>query len=89
MAAARRWISAGVSRIMPLGGAAMPSWVGFVAWQETQRAFQCGTFRVYTSEDVVGVEVGGAVKNVIAIACGMAEGMGFGHNTRAAIITAG
>lgn len=57
--------------------------------EETQRAFQQGTFRVYTSEDVVGVEIGGAVKNVIAIACGMAEGMGFGHNTRAAIITRG
>ena len=54
-----------------------------------QRAFQVGTFRVYTSDDVVGAEVGGAVKNVIAIACGIADGLGFGHNTRAAVITRG
>ncbi len=57
--------------------------------QEVQRAFQSGTFRVYTSDDVPGVEVGGAVKNVIAIACGMGDGLGFGHNTRAALITRG
>lgn len=56
---------------------------------QVQAAFQVGTFRVYTSTDVVGVEIGGAVKNVIAIACGMAEGLGFGHNTRAALITRG
>ncbi len=54
-----------------------------------QHAFQSATFRVYTSDDVVGVEIGGAVKNVIALACGMAEGLGFGHNTRAALITRG
>jgi glycerol-3-phosphate dehydrogenase (NAD(P)+) len=54
-----------------------------------QQAFQSGTFRVYTSDDVVGVEIGGAVKNVIALACGMADGLGFGHNTRAALITRG
>lgn len=54
-----------------------------------QQSFQVGTFRVYTSDDVVGVEIGGAVKNVIALACGMAEGLGFGHNTRAALITRG
>ncbi len=57
--------------------------------EETQRAFQVGTFRVYTSDDVTGVEIGGAVKNVIALACGMADGLGFGHNTRAAVITRG
>jgi glycerol-3-phosphate dehydrogenase (NAD(P)+) len=57
--------------------------------EAVQLAFQVGTFRVYTSDDVVGVEIGGAVKNVIAIACGMAEGLGFGHNTRAALITRG
>lgn len=54
-----------------------------------QRAFQVATFRVYTSDDVVGVEIGGAVKNVIALACGMADGLGFGYNTRAALITRG
>ena len=57
--------------------------------EEVQRAFQVGTFRVYTSDDVTGVEIGGAVKNVIALACGMADGLGFGHNTRAAVITRG
>ncbi len=46
-------------------------------------------FRVYTTGDVVGVEVGGALKNVMAIAAGIADGMKFGHNTRAAIITRG
>ena len=51
----------------------------------------CGTayFRPYTNVDVVGCELGGAVKNVIALACGMAEGMGFGDNTRASLITRG
>lgn len=45
--------------------------------------------RIYSSNDVVGVEVGGAVKNVLAIAAGIADGMGFGHNARAALITRG
>ena len=46
-------------------------------------------FRAYTSSDVIGVEVGGAVKNVIAIAAGIADGLGFGANTRTAVITRG
>lgn len=46
-------------------------------------------FRAYTSSDVIGVEVGGAVKNVLAIAAGIADGLGFGANTRAALITRG
>jgi len=46
-------------------------------------------FRTYTSSDVIGVEVGGAVKNVLAIAAGIADGLGFGANTRAALITRG
>jgi glycerol-3-phosphate dehydrogenase (NAD(P)+) len=52
---------------------------------------QCGTpyFRPYTNVDVVGCELGGAVKNVIALACGIAQGMGFGDNTLATIITRG
>lgn len=54
-----------------------------------QEAFQTATFRVYTSRDVAGVELGGAVKNVIAIAAGAVEGMGFGFNTQAALITRG
>lgn len=47
------------------------------------------TFRVYTSDDPIGVEMGGAVKNVIAIAAGCSDGLGFGDNTRAALITRG
>ncbi|MDT8404420.1 NAD(P)H-dependent glycerol-3-phosphate dehydrogenase [Sulfuriflexus sp.] len=47
------------------------------------------TFRAYTGTDVVGVEIGGAVKNVLAIAAGIADGLGFGANTRAALITRG
>jgi glycerol-3-phosphate dehydrogenase (NAD(P)+) len=54
-----------------------------------QEAFATDRFRVYTSDDVTGVEFGGALKNVIAIAAGCAEGLGFGHNTRAALITRG
>ncbi|MCP3162978.1 NAD(P)H-dependent glycerol-3-phosphate dehydrogenase [Myxococcus qinghaiensis] len=54
-----------------------------------QKALQTETFRSYTSTDVVGVQYGGALKNVIAIAAGMADGLGMGHNARAAIITRG
>jgi glycerol-3-phosphate dehydrogenase (NAD(P)+) len=46
-------------------------------------------FRIYTSQDIIGVEIGGAVKNVLAIAAGIADGLGFGANTRAALITRG
>ncbi len=46
-------------------------------------------FRVYTASDVIGVELGGALKNVIAVATGIAEGLGLGHNSRAALITRG
>jgi glycerol-3-phosphate dehydrogenase (NAD(P)+) len=56
---------------------------------ELQKAFAAPYFRPYTIVDVVGAELGGAVKNVIAIACGMAQGMGFGDNTTASIITRG
>mgnify|MGYP002377952560 CR=1 FL=1 len=56
---------------------------------ELQRVFGRPSLRVYTNTDVVGCEVGGVVKNVIAIAAGMAEGMGFGDNTRATLITRG
>jgi glycerol-3-phosphate dehydrogenase (NAD(P)+) len=57
--------------------------------RELQRLFSTDAFRVYTNPDVVGCEVGGALKNVIAIAAGIADGMGFGDNTRAALITRG
>ena len=54
-----------------------------------QETFNTSTFRLYTTEDVVGVELGGALKNVVAIAAGIADGLGFGHNTRAGLITRG
>jgi glycerol-3-phosphate dehydrogenase (NAD(P)+) len=54
-----------------------------------QRALSTGYFRPYTNADVIGTEVGGACKNVIALACGMAAGVGLGENTAAAIITRG
>ncbi len=54
-----------------------------------QEAFQTGYFRVYTNPDVVGVELGGALKNVIALAAGVTAGLGYGHNTLAALITRG
>ncbi|HEX8907758.1 MAG TPA: NAD(P)H-dependent glycerol-3-phosphate dehydrogenase [Anaeromyxobacteraceae bacterium] len=57
--------------------------------KQVQDAFHTRTFRPYTSTDVVGVEVGGCVKNVIAIAAGLSDGMGFGANARAALITRG
>ena len=54
-----------------------------------QAAFSSDVFRAYSSDDLVGVEIGGALKNVIAIAAGAADGLGFGFNTRAALITRG
>ncbi len=57
--------------------------------RELQQVFRSGLFRVYTNRDVVGCELGGALKNVIAIAAGMGAGMGVGQNTQAAVITRG
>jgi glycerol-3-phosphate dehydrogenase (NAD(P)+) len=54
-----------------------------------QRIFSTAYFRVYTSLDKKGVELAGALKNVIAVAAGISDGLGFGHNTRAALITRG
>ncbi len=62
-------------------------------WERVAKKIQASlateTFRSYTSTDVVGVQLGGALKNVIAIAAGISDGLGFGHNARAAIITRG
>lgn len=57
--------------------------------KRVQDIFNCRFFRIYTNSDLIGVELGGAVKNVIAIAAGIADGLGFGCNTRAALITRG
>ena len=55
--------------------------------QAVQKLFHRPTFRVYTSPDLLGVELGGALKNVIAIAAGICDGLGFGDNTKAAFVT--
>ncbi len=57
--------------------------------QTVQREFSDPTFRVYTNEDIIGVELGGALKNIIAIAAGVCDGLGLGHNSVAALITRG
>lgn len=72
----------------------MPTAVVAAAWdatvaEEIQKIFSTEKFRVYTHNDIIGVELGGAMKNVIALAAGVADGLGFGHNTRAALITRG
>jgi glycerol-3-phosphate dehydrogenase (NAD(P)+) len=56
---------------------------------DAQRLFATSAFRVYSGSDVVGVELAGALKNVIAVAAGILEGLGLGHNPRAAVITRG
>ena len=55
--------------------------------EQVQTLFSRPTFRVYTSSDVLGVELGGALKNVIAIAAGVGDGLGFGDNSKAALVT--
>src|SRR5678815_3645847 len=57
--------------------------------ETVQREFSDPRFRLYTNDDVVGVELGGALKNVIAIAAGVCDGLGLGHNSIAALITRG
>ncbi|MCC5813057.1 MAG: NAD(P)-dependent glycerol-3-phosphate dehydrogenase [Ectothiorhodospiraceae bacterium] len=57
--------------------------------RDMAEAFHTGSFRPYTSSDLIGVELGGAVKNVLAVATGIADGLGFGANTRAGLITRG
>ena len=57
--------------------------------EQIQQFFVNDTFRVYTLDDVIGVELGGALKNVVAIAAGMGDGMGFGDNSKAALMTRG
>ena len=72
----------------------LPTAVALAAADETVASafaelFQSDAFRVYTQDDPVGVQIGGAVKNVMAIAAGIADGLGYGANTRSALITRG
>ena len=57
--------------------------------KQLQKVFNSGVFRVYTNDDVIGCELGGVLKNIIAIAVGMGIGLGAGDNTRSALITRG
>lgn len=57
--------------------------------QAVAEAFQASNYRVYLSQDIIGVELGGAIKNVLAIAAGISDGLGFGANARVAIVTRG
>lgn len=57
--------------------------------ETVQNIFMCDSFRVYTNPDIRGIELGGALKNVIALAAGIADGLGYGDNTKAALITRG
>ena len=61
-----------------------PAYCAKVAW-----ALHGGNFRAYTSDDIIGAELGGSVKNVLAVATGICDGMGLGNNTRAALVTRG
>jgi glycerol-3-phosphate dehydrogenase (NAD(P)+) len=76
-----------VARALPT--AVVAASVDHAVAQKVQRALATRTFRVYSSEDIVGVELAGALKNVIAIAAGIVDGLGYGHNTVAALITRG
>jgi glycerol-3-phosphate dehydrogenase (NAD(P)+) len=57
--------------------------------EKVQDIFMTNKFRVYTNEDLIGVEIGGAVKNIIALAAGISDGIGYGDNTKAALMTRG
>jgi glycerol-3-phosphate dehydrogenase (NAD(P)+) len=76
-----------VARGMPSASVAASADEG--AAEAVQALFHRPAFRVYTSADILGVELGGALKNVIAIAAGTADGLGFGDNSKAALITRG
>ncbi len=57
--------------------------------KKLQKIFNSNTFRIYTNSDIIGIELGGSIKNIIAIACGVCDGLGFGTNTKAAILARG
>ena len=57
--------------------------------KKLQTIFTTETFRIYTNNDIIGTELGGSLKNIIAISCGISDGLGFGKNTKAALLTRG
>jgi glycerol-3-phosphate dehydrogenase (NAD(P)+) len=77
------------TRIAALSGPSFAAAFDHEVGKAVQSTFATPYFRVYTSRDVVGVELGGALKNVMAIAAGISDGLGLGYNTRAAMITRG
>lgn len=79
--------AAEVARGMPTAVVVAARWERIA--RQVQQAFALPMFRVYTSVDVVGVELGGALKNVVALAAGASDGLGFGHNASSALITRG
>ncbi|MBZ0221069.1 MAG: NAD(P)-dependent glycerol-3-phosphate dehydrogenase [Candidatus Methylomirabilis sp.] len=76
-----------VSRMLPAALSAASA--SIESARRVQEEFSTNYFRVYTNDDVTGVELGGALKNVVAIASGISDGLGLGHNARAALITRG
>ena len=74
---------------LDLPTAIVASSADMAAAEKAQDIFMNPNFRVYTNNDVIGVELGGAVKNIIALGCGIACGLGYGDNARAALITRG
>ena len=78
-----REVAAGFPTAVTVAAADLATAGYFAAW------FHGKVFRIYTQDDIIGVQIGGAVKNVMAIAAGIADGLGFGANSRAALITRG
>ncbi len=76
-----------VARGLPTAVTVASQDIGYA--QRVAELFHCPQFRTYTSDDVIGVELGGSVKNVLAIAAGISDGLGYGSNARAALITRG
>jgi len=76
-----------VSREIPTAIVAASTYIDSARY--VQQLFLSNYFRVYTSTDIIGVEIGGAIKNIIAIASGISDGLGLGDNTKAALITRG
>jgi len=77
----------GVARADPTAAVVAAADASYAGWLQSR--FSSATFRLYRSDDVVGVELAGALKNVVAIAAGIVSGLGYGHNTLAALVTRG